>query len=176
MNYTYSTDGKLSTVTDSTGTTTFEYSNMDGLTRVEYPDGSYVSYDYDTSCRLTKVSTAYGDTSYEYDKLDRITRVTDRNGYATVYEYDKNGNRSAIKYANGLTVTYEYDKLNRLICEETIDKDLNVVAKYVYTLGASGERVKVEDLDRTVEYTYDNLYRLTSETNRIAMQVQLLTL
>ncbi len=128
---------------------------MDGLTRVEYPDGSYVSYDYDTSCRLTKVSTAYGDTSYEYDKLDRITRVTDRNGFATVYEYDK---------------------LNRLIREETIDKDLNVVAKYVYTLGASGERIKVEELDRTVEYTYDNLYRLTSETNRIAMQVQLLTL
>ena len=38
------------------------------------------------------------------------------------------------------------------------------MVKYVYTLGASGERVKVEELDRTVEYTYDELYRLTSET------------
>ena len=38
------------------------------------------------------------------------------------------------------------------------------MVKYVYTLGASGERVKVEELDRTVEYTYDSLYRLTSET------------
>ena len=38
------------------------------------------------------------------------------------------------------------------------------MVKYVYTLGASGERIKVEELDRTVEYTYDELYRLTSET------------
>ena len=63
-----------------------------------------------------------------------------------------------------MTVSYEYDKLNRLICEETIDSDSNVVVKYVYTLGASGERLKVEELDRTVEYSYDELYRLTSET------------
>lgn len=63
-----------------------------------------------------------------------------------------------------MTVSYEYDKLNRLICEETVDSDSNVVVKYVYTLGAGGERVRVEELDRTVEYTYDSLYRLTSET------------
>ena len=164
VSYTYTADGKLSTVTDSTGTTTFTYNNMDGLTRVDYPDGNYVSYKYDKSNRLTKVSTAFGDTAYQYDALDRITRVVDRNGYATVYEYDANGNRTAVKYANGLTVSYEYDKLNRLICEETIDSDSNVVVKYVYTLGASGERLSVTELDRTVEYTYDELYRLTSET------------
>ena len=137
---------------------------MDGLTRVDYPDGNYVSYRYDKFNRLTKVSTAFGDTAYQYDLLDRITRVVDRNGYATVYEYDANGNRTAVKYANGLTVSYEYDKLNRLICEETIDNDSNIVVKYVYTLGASGERLSVTELDRTVEYTYDELYRLTSET------------
>ena len=38
------------------------------------------------------------------------------------------------------------------------------MVKYVYTLGASGERLSVTELDRTVEYTYDELYRLTSET------------
>ena len=164
VSYTYTADGKLSTVTDSTGTTSFTYNSMDGLTRVDYPDGNYVSYKYDKSNRLTKVSTAFGDTAYQYDALDRITRVVDRNGYATVYEYDANGNRTAVKYANGLTVSYEYDKLNRLICEETVDSDSNIVVKYIYTLGASGERIKVEELDRTVEYTYDELYRLTSET------------
>ncbi len=38
------------------------------------------------------------------------------------------------------------------------------MVQYTYTLGAAGERHKVTELDRTVEYTYDNLYRLTSET------------
>ena len=59
---------------------------------------------------------------------------------------------------------FKIHRLNRLICEETIDSDSNVVVKYVYTLGASGERLKVEELDRTVEYSYDERYRLTSET------------
>ena len=131
---------------------------------IDYSDGNYVSYSYDNACRLTKVTTPFGSTSYEYDLLDRLTRVVDRNGYATVYEYDANGNRTAVHYANGFTTTYDYDLLNRLICEKTIDIDGDIVVQYVYTLGAAGERKSVTELDRTVEYSYDSLYRLTSET------------
>ena len=94
--FAYTTDGKISTVTDSTGTTMFTYDLMDGLTRVDYPDGNYVAYGYDNACRLTAVTTPFGATAYEYDLLDRLTRVVDRNGYATVYEYDANGNRTAV--------------------------------------------------------------------------------
>ena len=128
------------------------------------PDGNYVAYSYDNACRVTKVTTPFGSTSYEYDLLDRLTRVVDRNGYATVYEYDANGNRTAVHYANGFTTTYDYDLLNRLVKQETVDIDGNVVVQYIYTLGAAGERKSVTELDRTVEYTYDSLYRLTSET------------
>ena len=142
----------------------FTYDLMDGLTRVDYPDGNYVSYSYDNACRLTSVTTPFGTTAYEYDLLDRLTRVVDRNGYATVYEYDANGNRTAVHYANGLTTTYDYDLLNRLIKQETVDIDGEIVVQYIYTLGAAGERKSVTELDRTVEYTYDSLYRLTSET------------
>ena len=164
VNYTYTADGKISTVTDSTGTTMFTYDLMDGLTRVDYSDGNYVSYSYDNACRLTSVTTPFGTTAYEYDLLDRLTRVVDRNGYATVYEYDANGNRTAVHYANGFTTTYDYDLLNRLVCEKTIDSKDNVVVQYIYTLGVAGERKSVTELDRTVEYSYDSLYRLTSET------------
>ena len=90
-------------------------------------------------------------------------RVVDRNGYATLYEYDENGNRSAVRYANGSVVSYKYDEVNRLISEKALDKQGGLVAQYEYTLGAAGERTKVEELDRTVEYTYDALYRLTGE-------------
>ena len=67
MNYTYTADGKISAVTDSTRTTTFTYDLMDGLTRVDYPDGNYMACIYDNACRLTKVTTHFGSTSYEYD-------------------------------------------------------------------------------------------------------------
>lgn len=51
VKYTYTADGKISTVTDSTGTTTFTYDLMDGLTRVDYTDDDFVSYSYDNACR-----------------------------------------------------------------------------------------------------------------------------
>ncbi len=162
--YTYTTDGKISSVTDSTGTTMFTYDNMDGLTRVDYSDGNFVSYSYDNACRLTSVTTPFGTTAYEYDLLDRLTRVVDRNGYATVYEYDANGSRTAVRYANGIIVTYDYDLLNRLTCQKVLDIDGEVMVQYTYALGLAGERLSASELDRTVEYTYDNLYRLTGET------------
>ena len=163
VTYAYTADGKLSAVTDETGTTKYFYNGMDGLSKVEYPNGSFVSYSYDDASRLTSVKTAYGTTSYEYDKLDRLVRVVDRNGYATLYEYDKNGNRSAVRYANGIVVSYKYDEVNRLISEKALDKQGGLVAQYEYTLGEAGERTSVKELDRTVEYTYDALYRLTGE-------------
>ena len=161
--FAYTTDGKLSSVTDASGTIKYTYNSMDGLSKVEYPNSSYVSYSYDDASRLTSVKTSFGTTSYEYDKLDRLVRVVDRNGYATLYEYDANGNRSAVRYANGIIVTYEYDEVNRLIKEKALDKNGGLVAQYEYTLGAAGERTKVKELDRTVDYTYDELYRLKSE-------------
>lgn len=83
--------------------------------------------------------------------VSTCSRVVDRNGYATLYEYDENGNRSAVRYANGIVVTYNYDEVNRLISEKALDKQGGLVAQYEYTLGAAGERTKVEELDRTVE-------------------------
>ena len=163
ISYTYTTDGLVKTVTDSTGTTKFDYDTMNGLTDKELPDGTVIHYNYDKAGRVTAVRTPYGTTSYEYDTLDRLIRVVDRNGLATVYEYDANGNRTAVRYANGMITSYSYDTLNRLIEEKTIDKDTNVVAKYVYTLGVAGERLSVTEPDRKVEYTYDRIYRLIGE-------------
>ncbi len=139
------------------------YFDMDVLENVKLADDIQIKYSYDNSCRLIKTSTPYGDTKFEYDLMDRITRVVDRDGVATLYEYDANGNRTAVKYANGITTTYVYNDVNQLICEQSVDKDNNVMVKYAYALGKSGERLKVTELDSTTEYGYDELYRLTAE-------------
>ena len=48
--------------------------------------------------------------------------------------------------------------------KKTVDINGDIVVQYIYTLGVAGERKSVTELDRTVEYSYDSLYRLTSET------------
>ncbi len=37
------------------------------------------------------------------------------------------------------------------------------MAQYEYTLGTAGELTSVKELDRTIDYTYDSLYRLVAE-------------
>lgn len=162
--YTYTADELLSKVIDKNGTVSYVYDIMNGLKSITLYDGKTISYSYDEACRLTAVETPFGITQYEYDLMDRLVRVVAHDGTATLYEYDVNGNRTAVKYANGIVVTYEYDKLNRLVREKAIDKNGAPVVEYTYTLGAAGERLKVEETGRTVEYEYDEAYRLTKET------------
>ena len=74
------------------------------------------------------------------------------------------GNLAGYTYPNGVSSTLQYDGLNRLT---NLASNANgvPVASYAYTLGASGNRTGVTELNgRMVSYGYDNLYRLTSET------------
>lgn len=60
-----------------------------------------------------------------------------------------------VMYPNGLSSTFTYDSLNRL-------KSLN---NYQYTLGPTGNRTAAtEPSGRTLNWTYDNIYRLINET------------
>ena len=74
------------------------------------------------------------------------------------------GNLQNFVYPNGVTHAYSYDTLNRLTQVGT-GKNSTAISNYAYTLGAAGNRLTVAELSgRTVNYAYDSLYRLTSET------------
>ncbi|MEJ2754521.1 MAG: RHS repeat-associated core domain-containing protein [Gammaproteobacteria bacterium] len=60
---------------------------------------------------------------------------------------------------------YRYDVLNRLTRLETYDGTGSLVEQYDYTLEATGRRTGLTEQDgRDTRYTYDSLYRLTTET------------
>lgn len=86
------------------------------------------------------------------------------NGGLTNYTYDTVGNLQSYLYPNGVTSSYAYNSLNRLTTM-TAGTLVSVLASYSYTLGAAGNRTAVTELGgRTVNYTHDDLYRLTSES------------
>lgn len=57
--------------------------------------------------------------------------------------------------------------MNRLITQKTVDKAGNIIAQYIYTLGAGGERVRVEEEGPSgsivTDYDYDASGRLAEE-------------
>jgi YD repeat-containing protein len=100
----------------------------------------------------------------KYDKLNRLSTVTVAGQVPTTYGYDAVGNLGGYTYPNGVSTALQCDGLNRLTALSS-QAQLGTVASYRYTLGAAGNRTGVTELSgRTVAYTYDNLYRLTSET------------
>jgi RHS repeat-associated protein len=66
-------------------------------------------------------------------------------------------------FGNGTQEIRQYDVLNRLTYLENHKGD-TILSSYAYTLDKVGNRTKVVENDsRTVDYSYDNLYRLTKE-------------
>jgi RHS repeat-associated protein len=95
--------------------------------------------------------------------LNRMISVTDASG-RTEYTYALNGKPETVVNPNGTWVAYAYDSLGRLLYLENSGSE-GVMSSYAYTLDAAGNRTRVvENTGRTVEYGYDILNRLTSET------------
>jgi RHS repeat-associated protein len=109
-------------------------------------------------------SNAHGvSAAYTWDDQNRLQTVVDNNlpgNNLTTYSYDNASNVATVKIPNGLTSTFTYDALNRLT-----ELSTPPVADYKYTLGLTGNRTNAtEQSGRTLQWSYDNIYRLTGET------------
>ena len=93
-----------------------------------------------------------------------LETITDRQNNLTAYNYDLVGNLITTEFANGIVETIQYDLLNRPTLIENVDSNGTVLSSYEYTLDNVGNRLILEEnTGRIVEYTYDDLYRLTQE-------------
>jgi RHS repeat-associated protein len=160
----YLPNGKLASVTDNRGTTTYSYDTRQRLTEQVDPDNKYLRYGYDAANSRTSVTTPSGATRYTYAKSKELQTVTDPNNEATTYTYDKAGNLIQTDLPNSAIETRTYDLLNRLTRTES-KKNSTVLFSAAYTLDNMGMRTKAVENSRTVNYTYDNLYRLLSESD-----------
>ncbi len=149
------------------------FDERDRLLLVTNPDGSNIEYDYDAAGNrtlLTAVTPHISQTTgYEFDALNRLSMVhhPDSGGIST-YTYDAVGNRGSLTLPNNTIATYQYDALNRLTVLTNARGDHSIISRYAYTLSSSGQRMRVDETtpagnQRVVEYTYDEVYRLTGE-------------
>ena len=72
-------------------------------------------------------------------------------------------NRGNEEHYNGLIEKYSYDSKNRLVKLEHLNSNNSPLAYFNYTLSPIGERVKIEEQNKTTIYNYDSLSRLLSE-------------
>jgi len=162
---TYAGGGQRLTVTDSRGVTSNVYDSRNRIQRVTSPTGQVVSYTYDLSGKQSSVVTADSSTTYTYDALQRISSSTDSTGNVSAYTYDAVGNLTTVDYPNGTQANYIYSSRNQLLSLQNVRSDSSVINGFTYTLNPNGLRAKVLESDgATIDYVYDDNYRLTNET------------
>ena len=167
VSYAYDSAGRRQSMTDNSGTTTYNYDIRDRLVTKTTPLGA-LTYTYvgGMLSGMSSNNTNGVDITYGYDSTSRLQSVTDnRLANSTTYSYDANGSLETCLYPNDVKHTWTYNDKNRLtnlrISKTTGDITLK---SFAYTLGATGNRTKVvENSGRTVDWTYDALYRLTNE-------------
>ncbi|HZM51410.1 MAG TPA: RHS repeat-associated core domain-containing protein [Vicinamibacteria bacterium] len=115
VGYTYDTSyGRLATMVDGTGTTSYSYHPVAGLgaNQLASVDGPLtndtISYGYDELGRITS-RTLNGTTSnWSYDALGRLTTLGDPLGNFTHTYVGVTGRLSSLTYPNGQTTNYAY--------------------------------------------------------------------
>jgi RHS repeat-associated protein len=164
VTFTYDDAGKRHTAIDSRGTTTDEYNEMGQLISRVMPDSKSIRYTYDkVTGQVATVTTDSGTTTNHYNDLGQLDRVTSSEG-VTTYLYNAVGNLSLTTYPNGITESRQYDNLDRLAVLENKNSSGVVLSRYQYTYDKVGNKASVLELGgRKVEYTYDELNRLTQE-------------
>lgn len=150
---------RKTSMTNTSGTTTYEYDDLDRIRKITHPDGTYREYTYDC-CDLQSVRDENGKiTGYEYDELGRLTKVIDpEHGETnpTIYEYDEVGNLRYLTDAKGNTTEYVYDNANRLT---DIIYPLGDSEHYTYDEYGNIE-TKTDGKGVITTYTYDANNRL----------------
>ncbi|OGP66409.1 MAG: hypothetical protein A2W27_02835 [Deltaproteobacteria bacterium RBG_16_44_11] len=149
--YSYDAANRLTGVTDSNlHNIDYQYDVAGNRTAMTTPDGKTIKYEYNANNQMTKILTNRGNYTFTYDALNRRIKRTLPNGTFTTYAYDQNSRLTNITHKNNH---------NKIIDSFSYTHD-NVGNRLTKTEEASSPH----DLDKTINYAYDAIYRLQAAT------------
>ena len=150
--FTYNSDGRPATVTDSEGhTITLGYDDLDRLVRKTYPDATFEKWDYlhlDVHRYTDRLART---TTYLHNANRQLMVETDPEKRITQYDYCSCGAISRLIDPNGNVTRWKYDIQGRVT-----EKILPDATKTIYQYDPySGRLINSTDaLGQTTEYTY----------------------
>lgn len=164
VTYDYDAAGRRTSMTDLTGTSSYEYVTGTGqLEKMIYPDGRSIQYAYDAAGNKKLMSDPFGGNHYYgYDNLNRLSSVSStaqvQDAEAT-YSYFKNGLLKSIYERNGVMSNYEYEG-SRLKKVDHIQKNGALLNSYSYVTDNNGNITKRTENGDSVDFVYDKLNRV----------------
>lgn len=165
--YTYYPNGWLLTSGNQNITYTYTYYNNGWLKDVTDSQGRKISYDdYDALGQRKQVTIMAGSAdqhviTYDYDTSNRPWHITSNAGTFT-YGYDSRGRKNTLTNPNQTVTSYGYDDLDRLTSLTHGISGGSTFAVFGYPYHDKMGNRLARTGDNPENYTYDELYRLTS--------------
>ena len=174
LSFTHDALGRNLTAVTPQGTVSYQYDAAGRRTRMDWPDGLYVTYSYDTAGALNSIrengaSSGIGVlATYAYDNLGRVTSLTRGNGVVTGFDYDAAGRLSELTQdlagtASDQTLSFTYNAAGQ-IASRTMANDI-----YAFTGHTNQDvTITVDGLNRFlsgggVTYDYDDRGNMTAD-------------
>jgi RHS repeat-associated protein len=153
--FTYDGAGQRTVMTDSVGTTTWNYDLLSRPITITQPFTGSVAYTYDSAGN--RLALAYPDgkaVTSTYDLASRLVQVRDWAASLTRYSYDTGSRLTTVALPNGITSTYGYDGADRLTVLQH-QSATQAVGVYTYTFDALGNRTAVTETVRSPSLSDD---------------------
>lgn len=167
VKYEYNANGDRTQMTDGTGTTTYEYDQLDRLTATKDGHGSTAGYEYDLANERTKITYPTGKAvTRTFDTVGRLKSITDWAEHATKFAYDADSDLKATTFPTGTSNedTYAYDETDAMK-EVKMKKGAETLASLVYARNkdglVKGATSKGLPGEEKPAYTYDANKRLS---------------
>ena len=196
--YRYNNNGAVVNCTDNTGKVVYQYDllgrqlleekfNTAG-TLVSTVESLYDKANNRVRCYLPDQKKTLVSS---YDKRNLLVTLDSYNGRVepgsepalkstTTYQYDPNGLQEVCTLPNGQVTTKTYDQADRILTSHTTNGSINgYLAKYrrdavgnqLQTIETRSAANTSADKIRTLDFIYDDIYRLTHETDDVTGEV-----
>ncbi|EAR66173.1 hypothetical protein B14911_10577 [Bacillus sp. NRRL B-14911] len=167
VEFDYYLNGKRKNMLDSTGSTKYGYSQLDGsLVKIEYPDGKSISYKYDKLGNKEEVTSPFNlKISYQYNQASKLTSLKLNNDSlpSVQYSYFKNGLVKQKDFSNGTSTIYDYDHQDLVQVSEK--SALEVINEYGYGFDGNQNVEKIVENGNTQSLQYDDVNRVQQYTD-----------
>jgi RHS repeat-associated protein len=192
---TYDSVGRLRTLSSMGGyTLTFDYDNLDRITRITYPDSTFEQYTYNLLDLVNVQDRAGRQTTLEYNSIRQLTKktdplgrvtlfnwcrcgglksLTDPMGHQTIWTTDVQGRPTAKQYSDGSQVTYLYENATSRLRQILDEKQQGTHYKYnLDNTFDSLSHFNATSPTADISYAYDTNYeRVTSITDGVGTTI-----
>jgi RHS repeat-associated protein len=160
VEYEYTPDGQLASMSDGTGTSSYAYDQLGRLTETKDGHGDVVGYGYDLANEITSVTYPNGKTIKDgYDKAGRLSSVSDWLSHTTSFSYtpDSRVATESFPEASGDSDHYAYSRAGEL-AETKMLKGAETLAQLLYKRDRVGQVTNATQTglpgEASTEYAY----------------------